>query len=239
MNCLNFQVKKCLIQVDENLSYDAANSYLTDSRNLDEINALKKMYEVSMRINSQDDSIDDYRKIKGLKSMIFSDEKKLDSLSSSMIVNYMVFLNSFLAEFFSKHPEVPFIYRNNLIGFSERSLKKIKEIIKGNYNYKDILEYAKILNSPSFYSIYNEGHKKLKIPAYSHVTNPLRNYASLETQRLIEKYLINNDFTTTPDDIERLEALCKYLNMRMQMNDEYYEKIEELELRRQVKLLTK
>lgn len=238
MNCINFYVKRCLIKVSNNFSYDMADSYLTDSRSIDEIKILKEMYEVSMSLNQKDKNVEEYRKVKQIKKMILTQEDIVESMSSNMIVNFMVFINSFIASFFASHPELPFIYRNNLVGFNEKVLKKINNIIEGDLNYQEALRYVKILNSPSFYSLYNQGHKKLNLDAYCHLSNPLRSYCSLELQRLVIKYMLEQDYEVLPEERIRLKKLCEYLNSRMQMNNEYKSEIENIEAKRKTMILT-
>ena len=60
--------------------------------------------------------------------------------------------------------------------------------------------------------------------AYCHSTNPLRNYASLECQRLIIEHIINKDNTI---DLEKekqyIKELCEYMNNRINLNKVFIE----------------
>ena len=74
---------------------------------------------------------------------------------------------------------------------AEAKLKKLEE----SKTSKQIVECIKNLYKPSYYSEYNLGHNGLNLSSYSHVTIPIRNYASLVSQRLEIDYLINKNFS--------------------------------------------
>ena len=218
-NIVNYRVDKCLINIKKNYSHELADLYIRDERNVDNNIHLKNLEKLSVSINNTD--MNDYYEIKNLKRSIVRDSEYVNCISQTMIANYMVFLNKFIAKYFLNQKDIPFIYCNNVGYYNKEVLDKINSIVKDDYNYKDIVEYINSVIPPSFYSINNEGYKGLNAEAYCHATNPLRNYCSLEIQRLIEKYVINKDFEIPKFEKERLEVLSFYLNERMRMNDEY------------------
>ncbi|MEG1048847.1 MAG: hypothetical protein RSE48_04860, partial [Bacilli bacterium] len=58
--------------------------------------------------------------------------------------------------------------------------------------------------------------------SYCHSTNPIRNYASLECQRLIIEHIIeNNKEINLEEERIYLTELCEYLNKRMEINKLY------------------
>lgn len=233
MEIIGFKVKKCLITVDKNFDYDLATSYLTDSRDIKKIKTLKEMLLISKCINNMDNPGKSYRELKDIRRG--NGEKKIDNLSNDMIVNYMVFLNSYIAQFFNSHPEIPFIYRNNLAHFSKELKDKIFEITKGDYSYTEMIKYMNHIFPPSFYSTTNQGHNGLNLKAYCHATNPLRKYCSLEIQRLIEKYLINRDMNIDQNELKRLEMLSEYMNTRLNLNNEYQQELLDIKAKRLTK----
>lgn len=223
MNCISFSVKKCLINVHENYNYERSNFLLADSRNIEEIKLLKEMLVVSKQISKLNYAKQEFRTVKKLKREIIYQEEVKDTLSSFMISDFMIYLNSYIANFFNKHPEIPFIYRNNLSNYSEDIIKRFNKILINDYDSDSVLSYINLICPPSYYSTINEGHNGLNLDAYCHATNPLRNYCSLEIQRLIEKYIINKDMYVSEDEAKRLHDLCEYLNSRISMNNEYVE----------------
>lgn len=237
MNCISFSVKKCLINVHENYDYEKSNILLTDSRNIEEVKLLKEMLVVSNQISKLNYAKQEFRTVKKLKREIIYQEKVKDTLSSFMISDFMIYLNSYIANFFNSHPEIPFVYRNNLSNYSEDIIKRVNEIMINDYDSDCVLSYINLICPPSYYSTINEGHRGLNLDAYCHATNPLRNYCSLETQRLIEKYIINKDMNVPENEDKRLHDLCEYMNSRINMNNEYVEESYSLENR--IKKLTK
>ena len=89
---------------------------------------------------------------------------------------------------------------------------------------QEIKERFAKLCPPSIYSCENLGHTGLNLDAYCHSTNPLRNYASLECQRLIIEHIINKDNTI---DLEKekqyIKELCEYMNNRINLNKVFIE----------------
>lgn len=237
LKCIDFKVRKCLIKVSENYDYEKANMLLSDSRSIEEIRTLKGILMASKSLGKLDQAKEEFRKIKQLKRTIIYEEKDSNSVSAFMIADLMVYLNSTIANYFAKHPEIPFIYRNNLSNYGKDIIREMNDIISSNYDYDSVISYINALCPPSFYSIENIGHNGLNLKAYCHATNPLRNYCSLEIQRMIEKYIINKDMHVTFDEARRVTDLCDYLNSRMKMNDEYVNELNILDQKQ--KKLTK
>lgn len=224
MKCIDFGVRKCLINVASNLSYDDVNSILTNNKKLGDLCQLKEMFILSDHFDSLNAARQNYRTVKKLRKTIDGDDniEINDDLGCSMVANFMVLLNSFVADYFNKHPEIPFIYRNNLIHYDENVITHLNEIMNLNNNYSQLSTYLNYICPPSFYSTKNDGHSGLKLPAYCHATNPLRNYSSLEIERIISDYIINKK---NPDDTENrrkeLQELSNYMNSKINMNNDY------------------
>ena len=219
---LSFDIKKCLIKIGENYSHYKANTLITDSRETDEIVTLKKLVELSrtlMKRNEKEYEVS--KEIKNLRRTIFDGVEVKGSISSIAIEDIMIYLNWKLASIFANNPNLPFIYRNNLGCYDEKVMEDIRRFIQNNNDYKYLTELFENVCPPSFYSINNLGHNGFQLDAYCHATNPLRNYASVETQRLIVKYLIDKDKSVSPLDYQRTNQICEYLNSRIQVNDEY------------------
>ena len=218
-NIINYRIDKCLISIKRNYSHELADLYIRDERNIDDNIHLKNLENLSLVLNNND--VNNYYQIKNLKRSIVHDDEFASSISQTMIANYMVFLNKFIANYFLSHQEIPFIYCNNTGCYDKDVLDRINEIVNNDFSYKDIVEYINSIIPPSYYSVNNKGYNGLKAEAYCHATNPLRNYCSLEIQRLVEKYIINKDDEIPSFERKRLEVLSIYLNERMKMNDEY------------------
>lgn len=219
---LGFDVKECLIKIGENYSHSMANSLITDTRITEEIVALKKIVEISRTLMNRNER--DYvisKEVKDLKKTMLDGVPVKGSISSVAIEDIMIFLNWKLASLFANNSDLPFIYRNNIACYDSVVIDDIRRFIQKNSDYKRLLEFFDNVCPPSFYSVNNLGHSGFQIDAYCHATNPLRNYASIETQRMIHKYLIDKDTNVTIEDYKRANEVCEYLNARIDANDEY------------------
>ena len=67
-------------------------------------------------------------------------------------------------------------------------------------------------------------HNGLDLSSYCHITVPIRNYASLLSQRLECKYLIDNKYISDKqiyEDENKIKEVVNYVNDRIFYNDEY------------------
>lgn len=237
-NCVNFSVRRCLINVDENYSYDKVYSMLTDSKNIEEIKNIKDMYYISSKFHQNSDLRMQYRTLKKIKKSIVvssSLNKPLNhDIAAMMIADFMTQTNAFVADYFYKHPEIPFIYRINLASYGKDIIKNISDISKSEVSFEEMLNYINYICPPSIYSVVNLGHNGLVLPAYCHATNPLRNYSSLENERIIVEHMINDGKDCDLDKSkEYLEKMCYYMNNRISLNNDYAEEAKQFYKKRE------
>lgn len=232
INCLNFFVRRCLINVNNNYSYDKVNSMLTDSKNIEEIKNMKNMYYISCKFHENSNLRMQYRTLKNMKKAIKANSPTTDvttNIASAMIADFMTQTNAYVADYFHKHPEIPFIYRINLSSYGTDTIKKIKDISGKEISFEDMLNYLNYICPPSIYSTVNLGHNGLVLPAYCHSTNPLRNYSSLEIERIIVDHMINDGkHVNLEQSREYLDGMCEYMNTRINLNMDYIEEVKQL-----------
>ncbi len=239
VNCVNFTVRRCLINVDCNYSYDKVNCMLTNSKNIEEIKNIKNMYYISCKFHENSNLRMQYRTLKNLKKAIKGDSSSTSvatnitdvptNMASAMIVDFMTQTNAYVADYFHKHPEIPFIYRINLSNYSQDIIRKIKDISGKEISFEDMLNFLNYVCPPSIYSTVNLGHNGLVLPAYCHSTNPLRNYSSLEIERIIVDHMINDGkYVDLEQSRDYLTQMCEYMNSRINLNMDYVEEVKQL-----------
>ena len=232
VNCLNFTVRRCLINVNNNYSYDKVNAMLTDSKNIEEIKNMKNMYYISSKFHENSNLRMQYRTLKSIKKAIKANSPATDvstNIAAAMIADFMMQTNAYVANYFRKHPEIPFIYRINLSSYGSDTIKKIKDISGKEISFEDMLNYLNYICPPSIYSTVNLGHNGLVLPAYCHSTNPLRNYSSLEIERIIVDHMINNGkHVDLQQSRQYLDGMCEYMNTRINLNTDYIEEVKQL-----------
>lgn len=228
---VNVDVKRCVINVNKNYSYDEVDSLLQSDSNIGIPILFKEMYHISTNIQDMSIYGTKYRELKKIKKNLLSQVPLEETINPScnMIAQFMIEANATIANFFDNHPEIPFIYRINLAGYSSNVVEKIKEISRTNMSFEDLISYINYIIPPSVYSTINFGHNGLKLDAYCHFTNPLRNYASLETQRLVVEYMINDGRNHKKKyDKKYYENLCNYMNSRINLDNDYLGEIKQL-----------
>ena len=234
LNVVDFKINRCLINVDKNYSYETANDLLVSSNDLEEIKLLKNMYQISNKMHQNANERLKYRTLKKVKKSLKDSTTELpldasNNPSGIMIAEFMVQTNYFIADFFQKHPEIPFIYRINLSSYGNDIIDKIKDISGANMSFEELLTYINYICPPSVYSVTNLGHNGLKLDAYCHGTNPLRNYSSLEIERIIVEFMINDGRGIDLDERKKfLTELCEHMNTRMSLDNDYVEEVKQL-----------
>ncbi|MFV0249459.1 MAG: ribonuclease catalytic domain-containing protein [Bacilli bacterium] len=219
LNCINYYVERCIINVDNNYSYDTVDCMLTDSKQTLEINTLKNIVKIAKKFQNSSNLNTQYRLSKKLMGEIICCEAANSKFAHTMISDLMVQYNFFIANYFSKQLKVPFIYRVNIYN-NENILPFLKECKSA----REVEKYLSNSVDSSIYSVENLGHKGLCLPSYCHATNPLRNYSSLENERLIIEHMIDNDFSADlKNRYEKYKNLCEYMNNRIELNKEYIE----------------
>lgn len=215
---VDFKVEKCLINVDKNYSYDEVIKQLNYSENTKELEFLTELANIGVMLHKNSGNRHEYRELKKLKKEVNGIETYDTSISTIMIMEFMTLTNNYIAKYFANHPEIPFIFRANT-QYSKDVFEKLNKL-----SVEDLNALNRYLQAFSFYTPLNLGHKGLSIDAYCHSTNPLRNYASLETQRIIIDSIINGYL---PDDYEQkykeIQDLCTYMNNRLETNKAFKE----------------
>ena len=226
-NIKQVETSKAIIRVKDNFSYQQVDKMIYKGENPFD-DDLRKLYNFSDYLLSSNES----RKKYILNKEALNPERKFqekygNSPSSKIVSELKVLTNSYLALNAYKF-NVPFIYRNNLS--VENNINK--EILD-EFDIKSILTSS---FKSSYYSDENLGHHGLNLAAYAHATTPLRNYAALFNQRMINNYMLDYDIKNADIWLMKMVSkdLAKYLNRRIVLNKMYV-----AEMSAKSKILTK
>ena len=216
-NVLGVNIKKCIINVNKNYSYNEVTKTIMDSNNISELKLFNNMAELALKLHNNK-TRQNYREIKSIKK---NNTMYDSSIGNTIIVEFMTLTNYIIASIFNENKKYPFIYRINTGSYGDDIKREMFKLMGENQEIKE--RFAKLC-PPSIYSCENLGHTGLNLDAYCHSTNPLRNYASLECQRLIIEHIINKDNTI---DLEKekqyIKELCEYMNNRINLNKVFIE----------------
>ena len=197
-NILGINYYKSVIKVNDNYSKSKADLItINKSSNNEERQLLEKMANICkmLRINRHE-TIG-----KRTKSGIIMDE-------------YNIWANIATAEYFDKNGIVfPF---KNFLGedFSNKYISDMRTFLQKNQvdeDSRNLLYELVDAKSRLFYSPVNQGNAHFNKMAYGNVGNPLREYISLETDRII-KDLVINELNNLDEWMERIDNDCVELS---------------------------
>ncbi len=205
------EIFKALIRVSKNYSYTEVDKIIKNNKK--ESDFFTSVLEFSEKLTISNNCFDENDN--------FSKNAN-KSAFSKVVSKFMILTNYYTALKFYKL-DLPFIYcvNDNLV--TEQILNCKDLDIFQNEKMEDIMNLINQNYFKSSYSTVNKGHLGFGLDAYCNTTNPIRNYASITTQRLIEQFLIENKINY--DSIyfweDYLQNLVKYLNQRKEINGYY------------------
>lgn len=227
MQIKNFNVRKCLINVNKNYSYNEVTKSIMNGNNINELKMFNDMADVALKLH--DNKIrQNYREIKSIKN---NNDYNI-SIGDTIIVEFMTLTNYYIASIFNELENIPFIYRINTGTYGDDIKKEMYKLLGESIKTKEIQRRFNRLCPPSIYSDINLGHSGLNLESYCHSTNPLRNYASLECQRLIIEHLINKDQNIDLEQERKyIKQLCEYMNNRINLNKTFLEECHHIKIK--------
>ena len=230
---ISFDINKAIIKVDDNFNYSNILDIL-NSNDIDKMKTFSTMIDIASSLKRNNMYNSYYHIAKSMKRKYESPDlilpEKYENYHTNFVDSFMILTNHFVADLFS-NLDLPFIYRVNTSNVDLNIPDEINELkkLEESKTSKQIVECIKNLYKPSYYSEYNLGHNGLNLSSYSHVTIPIRNYASLVSQRLEIDYLINRNFSCKniyyTEDM--LHNIVSYLNDRIFYNEEYVKEYKE------------
>ena len=220
MNLLDFYVKRAIINVNHNLYYNDVDYILRTSSNIEVFNKLKEMIEAVEVLKSTQMYNHKYKEIKKIKRKVMSGSVDAACADGSVLSTFNILVNHWVAEYFDRHEYIPFPYYVNLAQYDEALIKELKLKIYSGDSFESVLNCLNQVYVPSFYSVQNKGHNGLNLASYSTPCNPLRQYASVLTQRLVKRHIIDG-IEEPLIELSQMEEICEHLNNRRKINEEY------------------
>jgi ribonuclease R len=147
----------------------------------------------------------------GFVEVIKADE----SYNSHIIIQeFMILVNHVMARFFAEN-NIPALYRNHTAKAvspeREQLLQEVENLMRlGEVTRMETLsnKYSLIFNRANYAPII-EGHYALNLPAYLHITSPIRRYADLVNMQQLSAFLAADAF---PYSIDTLHDIGKHIN---------------------------
>lgn len=215
---VNFKIENVIINVERNITFNEGQKILnrSDSKNEHIILLLKNLILFNEKIDEKYFYNINYHKFKEeIRKIENVHEHHGDNLCSHLVETLMILVNNTVAKYFSDK-KYPFLYRVNGMPIDEALIENIKSIPDYEKLPMELTQKIDDVYYKSSYSSNNTGHKGLNLDCYCHTTNPIRNYASLFTQRMVIDEFINGGI---PDDLlrgyeENITNIANYINLK-------------------------
>lgn len=193
-------ISKTYLKSEAKLSYQQADEIMATPEHQWH-SMLTQCYTLAQRLfanRRQQGAIALYSLQQGLAT---SEEGIIKSLSSDEIYNshiliqeFMILVNTSLAHFFAEH-EIPCLYRNHTAKATAPERSLLLDDVNNVINMKDNSRINTLVNT--FSLIFNKaeyapviaGHYALNLPAYLHMTSPIRRYADLVNLRQLSAFI--------------------------------------------------
>lgn len=187
MELYDFKVRNVMIKIRENLTFRSGQKLYSSNYKADnEIGKmLKNLINFNQIFTSSNFYDQNYHLFKEQKRKLEAvHEHHGDNDCSFLINSLMILVNRSMAKYFCENG-YPFLYRVNNSNIDPLIISQMKEAIHNQILPTEIISQIDNVYSRSKYSGFNTGHNGLKLDHYCHTTNPIRNYASLFTQRMV------------------------------------------------------
>lgn len=221
----DFKVKSAIINVKNNLTFNNAQKLYHMNHHNEHGKIIKNLIKLSEQLAKSNFYNENYHILKEEKRKYEEkDEYHINNDCSKALATFMILVNSSIAKFFADN-NYPFLYRVNSSNVDSEMIKKLQHTIKSETLPSEIHKLIDKLYSRSSYSYNNTGHHGLGLGFYCHVTNPLRSYASVITQRMVKQEFINGGL----DDKELynyeqiLPQVASYLNKTIDTHNIFIE----------------
>ena len=146
--------------------------------------------------------------------------------SQQIIQEFMILANTAVATLAEQH-RLPILYRNHTASAIAPKSKALIETLMTLGLPELIRQKLQSWLNPATYSPAVIGHFALSLPAYTHVTSPIRRVADYVNHRILKAVLIEN--RESPYTLEDLETIAAQINEKRQdikekRNEHYREK---------------
>jgi ribonuclease R len=148
--------------------------------------------------------------------------KSVDEVVDHIIIQEMMILTNSLAAQYSIENGIPCLYRNHEPRLSAPPANVLAQIMEGwmqggNFDDQAVRQQFSAVSGKANYSNLSRGHYGLNLPAYIHVTSPLRRYADLVNMRQLSRHLLSESL---PYSSVELESLGNTLNETIERRKE-------------------
>ncbi len=226
MELADFKVQRAVIKVAANLTFDKSQKlYKSNFKKENDIGVLLKDFvHFNDRFASSNFYNYDYHifkeEIRKIENSNYHHNNNNDF--SCLVASLMILVNRSMAKYFSDN-DCPFLYRVNNSNIDKEVIAEIKESIQDKELPEELVKKIDKIYSRSRYASINTGHNGLGVEHYCHTTNPIRNYASLFTQRIIIEEFLNGGLDDHQKQalMQKIPRVAFYLNDKIDLDENF------------------
>ena len=226
LDCINFTAERAIINVKKNLCNNEVNKIYEKGGEYSIL--IKGMYELAEKLKNNNIYKQQYHTVKKIKRQLDDrgyGDKFDNGVSGTIVSEFMILTNHFVANYFNEQQgRIPFLYRVNKFKGNDAIIEELRRKKESDCKVDEIIKCIEAIYEPSRYSVENIGHQGLNLNAYCHTTIPVRNYASIVTQRAVVDFMIDKKEYTVAEltaYYNNLNRICEYLNKRSESNKDY------------------
>ncbi len=220
LDVVDFSISERKIKSLAKLTYENVVDILTDQTNHSEIKKmLLNAYELAIKLSNkrkQMGALSYFDPDKGLYTdeegnvKIFANKKV--AIAYMIIQEMMVLTNSETARYFAEK-DIPFVYRNHTVKSNipdrEEVHNQLLTAINNPSTLSTFISRMSIWQNRAIYETKLKGHYALNLPAYAHVTSPIRRFPDLLNHTIIRSHITGSPI---PFTIEQIEDYCNFVN---------------------------
>jgi ribonuclease R len=230
-------ISKTYLKSEAKLSYQQADEMMATPEHQWH-NMLRQCYTLAKMLfanRRQQGAIALYSLKQGLAT---SEEGIIKSLSSDETYNshiltqeFMILVNTSLAYFFAEH-QIPCLYRNHTAKATAPERSQLLEDVNNVINMQDNSRINTLVNT--FALIFNKaeyapviaGHYALNLPAYLHMTSPIRRYADLVNLRQLSAFVEDQALPYCSESLTRIgEHINAVILVYKQSQNDFFRKV--------------
>ncbi len=223
MNVIYFNISERKIRNTAKLSYQDVAKILTNKEEESQIReVLINAYELAVKLSTK-------RRLMGALAYfdeekgLYTDEEgnikifanKNIAIAYMIVQELMVLANSETARYFAEN-DIPFVFRNHTVKGNipdrEEVHTQLVHALQNKAMFKSFVSRMNIWQNKAQYGTELSGHYALNLPAYAHVTSPIRRFADMLNHVIIKAHIHGKEL---PLSVEQIKEYCENINAHM------------------------
>ncbi len=223
LNVIYFNISERKICNSAKLSYEEVAALLSDANNDSLIrDILLNAYELALKLSTKRRLMGALAYFDEEKGLYTDEEGNIKTFASKQVAiaymivqEMMVLVNSETARYFAER-DIPFVFRNHTVKGNipdrDEVHNQLVHALQNKAMFKSFAARMNIWQNKAQYGTELSGHYALNLPAYAHVTSPLRRFADMLNHVIIKSHIYGKEI---PLNLEEIKEHCGNINAHM------------------------